>query len=256
MPAANCAIVPASIFSCGFDVRLLVTRPEPDAERTAATLRARGHVAIVAPLLRIEPVEAAEIAGGQFAAILVTSANAALAIARHQRFAELRALPVFAVGEHSAQAMHSAGFVDVASADGDASDLARLVAQRVNSGASLLYLAGADRAGDVAGSLSALGFVVRTVAIYRAVTATDLPPAAVDALDRGVDGVLHFSRRSAEAYVHAVRSAGVADYALKKLTHFCLSTQVADTLAQAGVANIRIASEPAEPALMALVAAP
>jgi uroporphyrinogen-III synthase len=255
-PAANCAIVLGPISSCGFDVRLLVTRPEPDAERTAAALRASGHVVIVAPLLRIEPVEDAEIAAGPFAAILVTSANAASAIARHRHFAQLRSLPVFAVGGRTAQAMRAAGFVDVASADGDARDLARLVAQRVESGASLLYLAGADRAGDLAGSLSAQGFVVRTAAIYRAAAVAVLPSAAADALARGVDGVLHFSRRSAEAYVRAVHSAGIADNALNKPTHFCLSAQVAEALAQAGAADIRVASEPVEPALIALVRAP
>ena len=126
MPAANCASAPAPTFSCGPEMRLLVTRPEADAERTAAALRARGHTVVVAPLLRIEPVEDADIAAGPFAAILVTSANAAPAIARHQRFAELRALPVFAVGGRSAQAMRAAGFADVTSADGDVSDLAPL----------------------------------------------------------------------------------------------------------------------------------
>jgi uroporphyrinogen-III synthase len=133
----NCAIVPGPISSREFDVRLLVTRPEPDAERTAVVLRASGHFVIVAPLLRIEPVEDAEIAAGPFAAVLITSANAAPAIARHRRFGELRLLPVFAVGGGSAQAMRAAGFAHVASANGDARDLARLVAQRVESGALL-----------------------------------------------------------------------------------------------------------------------
>ena len=45
-------------------MRLLVTRPEADAERTATALRACGHTVVVAPLLRIEPVEDAEIAAG------------------------------------------------------------------------------------------------------------------------------------------------------------------------------------------------
>ena len=166
-------------------MRLLVTRPEADAERTATALRACGHTVVVAPLLRIEPVEDAEIAAGPFAAILVTSANAAPAIARHRRFTELRALPVFAVGERSAQAMRSAGFTDVTSADGDVRDLARLVAQRVKGGASLLYLVGADRAGDLAGRLSGQGFVVRTVVIYRAIAAAVLPSAVADALAGG-----------------------------------------------------------------------
>jgi uroporphyrinogen-III synthase len=254
MPAANCATAPAPTFSRGFDVRLLVTRPEPDAEQTAAALRARGHIIVVAPLLRIEAVEDAEVAAGPFAAILVTSANAAPAISRHQRFAELRSLPVFAVGRRSAQAMRDAGFADVASADGDASDLARFVAQRVKGGASLLYLAGEDRSGDLAGSLSA--FVVRTAVIYRAAAVDVLPSAAVEALAGGVDGVLHFSRRSAAAYVSAVRTAGVGDEALAKPTHFCLSAGVAKALAQAGAADVRIAPEPAESALMALIPAP
>ncbi len=254
MPAANCASAPAPTSSRGFDVRLLVTRPDPDAERTAAALRACGHIVVVAPLLRIEPVEDAEIAAGPFAAILVTSANAASAIARHQRFAELRALPAFAVGGRSAQAMRDAGFADVASADGDASDLARFVTQRVKGGASLLYLAGADRSGDLAGSLSA--FVVRTVVIYRAVAADVLPSAAVEALAGGVDGVVHFSRRSAAAYVNAVRAAGIGDGALTKPTHFCLSSGVAQALAEAGAADIRTAPEPTESALMALIPAP
>ena len=37
-------------------MRLLVTRPEPDNERTAAALREKGHDVLLAPMLRIEPV--------------------------------------------------------------------------------------------------------------------------------------------------------------------------------------------------------
>src|SRR5215475_4173826 len=65
-------------------VRLLVTRPHEDGERTAAALRARGHVAMLAPLLRIEPV-AGELGPGPFAAVLTTSINAVRAIAAHER---------------------------------------------------------------------------------------------------------------------------------------------------------------------------
>ena len=39
-------------------MRLLVTRPEPDGERTAAKLRARGCEVMLAPLLRVETVDA------------------------------------------------------------------------------------------------------------------------------------------------------------------------------------------------------
>jgi uroporphyrinogen-III synthase len=235
-------------------VRLLLTRPEPDAQRTAAALRAQGHDVIVAPLLRIEPAPDAKIGAGPWAAILITSANAAHAILAHASVTPLRTLPVFAVGRRSADAMAAAGFADVTSADGNASDLARLVGARLQPAARLLYLAGEDRSGDLAGELRARGFAVEVTIIYRAIAVTGLSPVAADALASGVDGVLHFSRRSVEAYVDAARAAGLLANALKPV-HFCLSGQVAEPLAQAGAAAIRIAERPNEAVLIALIAA-
>jgi uroporphyrinogen-III synthase len=236
-------------------VRLLVTRPEAEAERTAALLRTRGHTVVVAPLLSVEAVDDVEIGGGPWAAIVVTSANAAPAIVRHQRFEALRSVPVIAVGERSAQAMRAAGFADVASGDGNMGDLVRFIARRIKSGATILYLAGADRAGDLASALTAHGIGVRTIVVYRAVAAAALPGVAAEALAHRIDGVLHFSRRSAETFVVTARRAGV-DEVVAKLTHFCLSAHVAEPLVQAGATNIRVAPRPVEPDLIDLVPAP
>jgi uroporphyrinogen-III synthase len=233
-------------------MRLLVTRSEPDAERTAAALRARGHSIVIAPLLRIEPLAGAAIGPGPWAAVLVTSANVAQAIAGHAKRADLLGLPVFAVGERSAQAMRTLGCAHVISARGNVGDLARVIAAHLNAPARLLYLAGEQRSGDLGGELRAKGFAVETVAIYRAVTADILPPEAAAALARGIDGVLHFSRRSAEAYVEAARAAGLLESALGP-AHFCLSAQVAAPLQSAGSRMVRVARAPAEAALIDLV---
>jgi uroporphyrinogen-III synthase len=235
-------------------MRLLLTRPQPDAGRTAAALRLRGHAVIVAPLLRIEAVRNAEFGSGPWAAILVTSANAARAIASHPRVAELRGLPAIAVGERTAEAMRAAGFANVAPAAGAASDLVRIVPERLSKGGSLLYLAGADRAADIADALQAQNFRVHMVIVYRAVAAETLPPAAVKTLERGLDAVLHFSRRTADTYIRAARAAGLLGAALGP-AHYCLSARVAEPLARAGAANIRIADEPTEDALLKLVPA-
>jgi uroporphyrinogen-III synthase len=183
----------------------------------------------------------------------VTSANAASAIVRHERFAQLRALPAFAVGDRSAEAMRAAGFADVTSAEGDVDDLAKLAASRVKPGASLLYLAGADRSGDLAGILSGRGFAVSRAVVYRAVPAGALLPAAVSAMADGIDGVLHFSRRSSEMYVNAARASSIQDTAVKRPIHFCMSAQVAESLIEAGAADTRVAPEPTEAALLGLV---
>ena len=120
-------------------------------------------------------------------------------------------------------------------------------------GASLLYLAGADRSGDLAGALSGRGLALRTVIIYRAVAVAALPPAVVAAMTDGIDGVLHFSPRSAETYLDTAHAAGLDENALHRPAHFCLSAQVAEPLQQAGASDIRIAAEPTEAAVMALI---
>jgi uroporphyrinogen-III synthase len=236
-------------------VRLIVTRPEPDGARTAAKLRSHGHDVELVPLLRIEPVRDVDLGAGSFAAVLMTSANALSGIVSHQRIAELRSLPVFAVGRRTAEAARAAGFSDVISADGNQRDLARLVRARMAAveHKPLLYLAGEDRSGDLAGELAALGLPVRTVVVYRAVPASDFPDAIRNALTLGrIDGVLHFSRRTAESFLRCA-SAGETLRPALSVPQYCLSSQVAAPLVAAGAAAVRIASRPEEAALIELV---
>ena len=233
-------------------MRILVTRPAVDAARTAAALRVRGHEAIVAPLLSIEYLPDAALGEGPWSAILVTSANAAHAIAGHKRRDELRRIPVLAVGRQSAQELRAEGFADVSSADGDVDDLAALVAARLKPPARLLYLAGEERSGDLAGVLRAKNFAVDTVVVYRVAAATTLPAEAATALRGDLHGVLHYSRRSAEAFLSAARNAGLLEAALSKPVHFCLSAKVAEPLQEAGATDVRIAAQPDEAALLSL----
>jgi len=236
-------------------VRLLVTRPQEDGERTAAVLRARGHVVMLAPLLRIEPV-AADFGSGPFAAVLTTSANAARAIAAHAGIGELQRVPLYTVGSRSAEAARAAGFTMVRAADGDAHDLVKIVAREmVGARAPLLYLAGEDRSVDLAEALGHHGLTVRTAVAYRAAAAERLSREAEQAIAAGeLDGVLHYSRRSAETFLRCADAADLRRRALA-LTHFCLSPQVAAPLSAAGAAHVRVAPRPEEEALLSLVGA-
>lgn len=232
-------------------MRVVVTRPEADARRTATALRAKGHEVLVAPLMKVESV-AADLSGN-WGAVIITSANAPIAVADNPAREALRKLPLVAVGKRSAEAAHEAGFTDVTSAGGDVQDLVRtLVQKRADAKAPLLYLAGEDRAADLVGELSAHGIAAEIRVVYRAVTAP-FPPELVEALKAGeVDAVLHFSRRSAENYVTGAGLAGVTGPALAP-RHFCLSAQVAAPLA--GVRDIAIARHPDEHTLIELVQA-
>src|SRR3954471_14682097 len=102
---------------------VLVTRPEPDNETTAAALRAKGLAVLLAPMLRFEPVAFHDDADARYGAVVVTSANALRGIESHLRGHRLLELPLFAVGEHTAAAARTAGFTCVISANGDGTSL-------------------------------------------------------------------------------------------------------------------------------------
>jgi uroporphyrinogen-III synthase len=233
-------------------LRLLVTRPEPDAQRTAVALRARGHDVLLMPMLRVERIDA-DFGVGPWAAVLMTSANAVRAIAGHREFGTLSALPTLVVGERTRAAADAAGFADVSSANGDAEALARLVVARLSPGPiPLLYLAGEQRTADFEAALRSHLFSVRTVAVYRTVAATEFSQTIKDALAAGeIDGVLHFSRRSAEAFVAAAVATGALGNTLT-MRHYCLSAQVATALANKAI-RVEVAAHPSEAALLALV---
>src|SRR4030081_4040646 len=102
---------------------VLVTRPHPAAEATAAALRAKGLEVLLAPMLRFEPVAFHDDADARYGAVVVTSANALRGIESHLKGHRLLELPLFAVGEHTAAAARRAGFSHVTPANGDATAL-------------------------------------------------------------------------------------------------------------------------------------
>src|SRR5258708_14349986 len=129
------------------------------------------------PLLRIEPSRHAELDAGPWAAVLFTSANAVRAVAAHPRFSELADLPVYTVGRRTQAAAVAAGFTSIMSADGDVNALVSLIASKPPvANSPLLYCAGEDRAGDLAGALQLHGFRVETAFAYPARMLAQLTP--------------------------------------------------------------------------------
>jgi uroporphyrinogen-III synthase len=231
-------------------MRLLITRPASEGVRTAAALQSQGHQTMLAPLLRIEWL-APDIGAGPWDGIIMTSANGARALSDHPRREELLPLKLFAVGRTTAQAAHACGFRDIVSADGDVSDLLDLLTCSPLRTGRLLYLAGAERSVDLSAALAPAGTQVDTVVIYRAVAEMRLPDEVEAAFAaQQIDGVLHFSPRTAAAFVAAAAAVGPAALALPQ---FCLSAAVAKPLQAAGARDLRIAARPDEAALLELI---
>jgi uroporphyrinogen-III synthase len=233
---------------------VLVTRPHPDDETTAAELRARGFEVLRAPMLRFEAVPFGDDEDAHYGAVIVTSANAIRAIAAQLVGSRLLKLPLFAVGEHTATTAREAGFSEIITAKGDASALRDLVlasvkAKQLKKASTLLYLAGADLARDLAGELGEKGFTVVTHTTYRMVPASSLPREICDAfVANKVEAVLHYSRRSARAFLEAARAGGVEISALA-LPQCFISSAVAAILRDAGASQVMAAVSADEKAL-------
>ncbi len=228
-------------------MRVLITRARDDARRTAEKLAARGHEAVLAPVIEIVPT-GEPMPEGSYDALVVTSAHAGAALSR---LAD-KQKPVFAVGERTADAAREAGFACVVAGEGDAPSLSGLIRSRLSPGLALLHVAARHRKEEPAASLRAAGFVVRPWEAYEARAVQGLPPATITALRAGqIGAALHYSRRSAGLFVRLAEQAGL-ESALRALPHLCLSADAAAPLEAAGVPTLN-AQRPSEDALLGLL---
>src|SRR5205814_10266423 len=85
---------------------VLVTRPQPDDEATAAALRPKGFEVMLAPMLRFEPVAFHADGDARYGAIILTTSNALRDIAPLLESSPLLKPPMFAGGAPTASAAH------------------------------------------------------------------------------------------------------------------------------------------------------
>ncbi|MCG7393776.1 uroporphyrinogen-III synthase [Microvirga sp. ACRRW] len=227
-------------------MRILVTRAQEDAERTAERLEGLGHETIIAPVLQIVPTgdPAPDVACD---ALIVTSAHAMEALSA---FAN-KGMRVFSVGERTSDVLRAGGFTSIETAEGDAVSLSALIRNTLPPTSTLLHVTARHHKEEPAASLRALGFTVHTWEGYEARALETLPEAAMEALRTGkIGAVLHYSRRSAELFIQLADKAELRS-AILGCPHLCLSADVAAPLDAIGAAT-RIAGAPHEDALLEL----
>lgn len=233
--------------------RMLVTRPEPDAQSTLERLQALDIEAMAAPLMVRQALDASLPPPDGFKAMVVTSANAIRALIDRGAVDTYRHLPVFAVGDRTALEAEAAGFTRVSSAAGAMQDLVNAMAIARLRG-PILYPAGKHQSGDLAGALAPQGIMVATAKIYDMVPIAALPETVMAALGNGgLDAVLLYSRRTAEVF--AQLAATLDRGQRNRVAMLCLSEAVAEPLLGAHFHRISLADRPDEDAMMALALA-
>lgn len=229
-------------------MRVLVFRPQQDAERSAQTLRERGKDPVVAPLFQILP-SGEKPPKGPFDALVLTSANAVPALERLPK-GWRATLPAFCVGTRTGEAAGELGF-SAHSARGGRAELLALILERLPGGRRLLFVAGRDRHEDLPERLREAGHEVTVWTAYEARAVDALPATAADALrDGSADAALHYSPRSAQTFLDLAGRAGLAEQA-RALPQLALSAEIAAPLIAAGSDTVLVAEHPEEAALFA-----
>ncbi|CDX25694.1 Uroporphyrinogen III synthase HEM4 [Mesorhizobium sp. ORS 3324] len=235
-------------------VRVLVTRPEPGASRTARRLEAQRFHPILLPLTETTALPFDQAAVLQAVAVAVTSANA-VRHAPKELVAALAALPCHAVGKRTAEACRAAGFLSVAEGPGDAEALADAIGREL-AGNEIVYLCGRVRFPVFEERLAAAGVQVHAIETYDTVRLghTDEEIAA-RLSNKPVDAALLYSAEAAAALSALVRRAALRGL-FKEAVFLALSARVANALDGIDREKVRIASQADEDALLALLSLP
>ncbi|MBN9223000.1 MAG: uroporphyrinogen-III synthase [Mesorhizobium sp.] len=235
-------------------LRVLVTRPEPGASRTARRLEEMGFQPLVLPLTETMalPVDAGALPD-KAAAVAITSANA-VRHASKELIAALCSLPCHAVGKRTAEAARKAGFLSVSEGPGDAEALAESMASAF-SGKAVVYLCGRVRFPAFEQKLETAGVQLHAAETYDTLAVCYSDEALLQRLsDQTVDVVLLYSAKAAAA-MQAVASRPMLLGSFEKTLFFALSSRIAAALDDSAGKAIRIAERPDEEALLALLPA-
>jgi len=233
--------------------RVLVTRPEPEASRTAERLAALGFEPLVLPLTRTAALPEQSLPDGHVEAVAVTSFNA-LRYASDNVLAALVGKPCFAVGDKTAGQARTAGFGSVVSANGDADALAQVVISRTAPEARIVYLCGVVRRPEFENAVAKAGRTVVPAETYDTLRVQYSDAELKDVLgSRSVDAVLVYSAESGNVLTALIERPITADL-LSKALFCCLSARVATAL-NVESARIRIAERPEQEALFGVLKA-
>lgn len=235
-------------------MRVIVTRPLPQGDRTAAALAACGHEPVLMPLTEIHPTDPGLLAGDPdvYAMVVATSASA-LVHAPKTLTQALRDVPFVGVGAATEHAALVCGFSDTESTTGNSSDLAAHVIAELPRGARVAYLCGRVRKPDLEEELSKAGLKIDAFETYDTVLVSYTTDFLREQFVTGTgQAVLLYSRKAAQRLVDLLH--GLHDpHNLESTSFFCLSADVAAPLKDAGFSAIGIAAEPTEAALLDLL---
>jgi len=229
-------------------IGVLITRTQPGAKRTAATLRGLGYNALISPALSICASQNPAPALHDIQAIICTSAHGVAAIANAPGAKDL---PLFCLAGASVDTAREKGFNGPLHASAiTAQALGDTVLEALTPDKGpVLWGRGRHFAFDMKAALMSKGFTVREWQGYEARPANALTAEACKAIREGaIKAVLFHSARGAKTFLALAQQSALS---LDKITAIAISAEVAAGLENQGFFQVNRAIVPDEAAMIA-----
>ncbi len=230
---------------------VLTTRAQDDAERAKAYLTSRGCQILHVPLISINETGLKPPAD-TFDALIVTSIHGAPFIRFIPNF---KSLPIYAVGERTAEAVRQAGAEHIITGAGTALSLVHLIGVHCPSGMRLLQITGVEHKAEPEYSLCRMGYVFSIWTPYQAAEIIKTPISLINALKNNeISMALHYSQRSVAILSNRAGEEKLLDR-LKMIYHVFISQDAVEGAIFEGVSwvienRIAIADKPDEQNLL------
>ncbi len=216
-----------------------VTRPHPQAEKTADALAKRGYVPLVSPVIELQESDAASAlcqANDDDTPIIITSQYALSIIADHTRN---RARKIYVTGDTLKVKAIAEGFARVYAASGEAKTIPDLLKEET----SVIYAHGNHIAFDMKPALQKMHMTYKAIELYHSCATSRLRDDVINAIhNQSLSAILCYSGFSAHSMIALLKQYDLLLHA-QNIPIACISQNIAEPLKKAGFMHIHI-SEP------------
>lgn len=233
----------------------MITRPEPGLSETMFKVQKLGWKTLSLPLMgiRLLPVEFAEIDKVQ--AVLFTSRQAVASTIKLfiQQDVAYKDIPVFAVGDVTANDAVIAGFKQIKSAHKDADALNQLIQKELlPERGSLLFPVGKRQGRQLIYNLRQAGFNLMVKEVYETYPVDHIALSFIEILkQQEIHTILFFSSETVRFFINSLPED--LKYFLKHTDAIAISNKVGKALEQLPWKQIHVADRPCTEAMLSLL---
>tara|TARA_Y100000590_G_C15699429_1_gene1006285 strand:+ start:946 stop:1671 length:726 start_codon:yes stop_codon:yes gene_type:complete len=232
-------------------VKILITRPEPDASDLTIKLISKGYKVLKSPIVDIIEYKNNLTDLDNISAVITSSKNGIRSLARANKN---RNICLYVVGQASKEEAERIGYTNIRVGPGDAIGLCDLICDKLSpSHDDLIYISGRHQSFDISGYLISKKFNIKKVVLYEVKAKKDFPKKIIEAIKNNeIDALLFYSPRVAEIFVEFIQEKNLANQ-VKNFDVFCISAKVAKKIENVGWRRVLIANYPDQKSIFSLL---